>query len=91
MANLIVAKDTFEVSSENGKWKCCDLNDGFLVLIDDTISKEYIVNTLEQSDFEDYEYNIVLNSQRNKSWCIRFSVDNNREIEVQSLLEKFNV
>ena len=41
--------------------------------------------------FEDYEYNIVFNSQRNKSWCIRFSVDNNREIEVQSLLEKFNV
>ena len=91
MADILIGTDKYEVSSANGRWQSCDLDNGFLVLISDVISRDYIVQVLEQSDFKAHEYNKVFKSQPNRAWCIRFMVDNGDEVKVQTLLEKFNV
>ena len=91
MADILIGKDKYEVSSTNGRWQSCDLDNGFLVLISDVISRDYIVQVLEQSDFQAHEYNKVFKSQTNRAWCVRFMVDKGDEAKVQSVLEKFNV
>ena len=91
MADIEVGIDKYKISSEHGRWRCCDLPNGFLVLVSDVIDHSYIAKVLEESDFENYEYNTVFKNQRNRSWCIRFKVDKSEEAKVQSLLEKFNV
>ena len=91
MADILIGIDKYEVSSSNGRWQCCDLDNGFLVLISDVISRDYIVQVLEESDFQSHEYNKVFKSQPNRVWCIRFMVDKSDEAKVQSVLKKFNV
>ena len=91
MTDILIGIEKYEVSSANGRWQSCDLDNGFLVLISDVISRDYIVQVLEQSDFQAHEYNKVFKSQPNKVWCIRFMVDKGDEVKVQTLLEKFNV
>ena len=91
MADILIGIDKYEVSSANGRWQSCDLDNGFLVLISDVISRDYIVQVLEQSDFQLHECNKVFKSQPNRAWCIRFMVDKGDEVKVQTLLEKFNV
>ena len=91
MADILIGTDKYEVSSANGRWQSCDLDNGFLVLISDVIARDYIAQTLEESDFQPHEYNKVFKSQSNRSWCIRFMVDKSDETKVQALLDKFNV
>lgn len=91
MADIEVGIDKYEISSSNGRWQCCDLDNGFLVLISDVIDRDYIVQVLEESDFQAHEYNKVFKNQVNRAWCIRFMVDKSDEAKVQSVLEKFNV
>ena len=91
MINISIGNSEYEVSSENGRWRCCDLENGFLVLVSDVIDKSYIEKVLEDSVFESHQYNTVFKSQLNRSWCIRFFIDKNKESDVQSILENFNV
>ena len=91
MADIFIGIDKYEVSSANDRWQSCDLDNGFLVLISDVIARDYIVQVLEESDFQAHEYNKVFKSQTNRAWCVRFMVDKSDEAKVQSVLEKFNV
>lgn len=91
MADIFIGIDKYEVSSANDRWQSCDLDNGFLVLISDVIARDYIVQVLEESDFQAHEYNKVFKSQTNRAWCVRFMVDKGDEAKVQSVLEKFNV
>jgi hypothetical protein len=91
MADIVIGLDEYEISSANGRWRCCDLDNGFLVLISDVIDVNYITEVLTQSEFQPHEYNTVFKNQPNKSWCIRFMVGKHRESAIQTMLEKFNV
>ena len=91
MADIIIGLDEYEISSANGRWRCCDLDIGFLVLISYVVNKDYIAEVLEESEFESHEYNTVFKNQPNRAWCIRFHIDKNREEAIQTMLEKFNV
>jgi len=62
MADILIGIDRYEVSSANGRWQSCDLDNGFLVLISDVISRDYITQVLVESDFQAHEYNKVFKS-----------------------------
>jgi hypothetical protein len=91
MASVVVYGDKYEVSSKNGRWSICDLENGFLILISDVIDPDYIVNIFEQSDFESWQYNDIFKSIPNNSWCLRMMVDKSKEEILQSTLENFNI
>ncbi len=91
MADILIGTDKYEVSSANGRWQSCDLDNGFLVLISDVVSRDYITQVLVESDFQAHEYNKVFKSQSNRAWCLRFMIDKSDESKVQTLLDKFNV
>jgi hypothetical protein len=91
MPDILIGTDKYEVSSANGRWQSCDLDNGFLVLISDVVSRDYITQVLVESDFQAHEYNKVFKSQPNRAWCLRFMIDKSDESKVQTLLDKFNV
>jgi len=91
MPDILIGTDKYEVSSANGRWQSCDLDNGFLVLISDVVSRDYITQVLVESDFQAHEYNKVFKSQSNRAWCLRFMIDKSDESKVQTLLDKFNV
>ena len=90
MADVVVGGDFFEISSSNKNWTCCDLADGFLVLIKDDVDEDYLIERLEESQFTDIEHNTMFKSKKNKSYCFRFKMEKNREVELQEWLDKFN-
>ena len=90
MAEVVVGGDVFEISSSNKNWTCCDLTDGFLVLINDGVDESDITEKLEESQFTDIEHNTMFKSKRNKAYCFRFKMGKNREEELQKWLDKFN-
>ena len=65
MAEVIVGGNTFEISSKNKNWTCCDLKDGFLVLVNWDINEDDIVEEIEESQFTDAEHNTFFKSKRN--------------------------
>ena len=83
--------DKYEISGENGRWITCDLHNGFLVLISDVISLEYIEEVMAASKYEHWEYNQVFKSKHQEAWCLRLMLPRSEEADLQQLLEKFNV
>tara|TARA_B100000749_G_C18406409_1_gene457096 strand:+ start:892 stop:1164 length:273 start_codon:yes stop_codon:yes gene_type:complete len=90
MAEVIVGGNTFEISSKNKNWTCCDLKDGFLVLVNWDINEDDIVEEIEESQFTDAEHNTFFKSKRNRAYCFRFKMEKNREEELHRWLDKFN-
>ena len=62
MAEVVVGGNTFEISSKNKNWTCCDLKDGFLVLVNWDISEDDIIEEIEESQFTDIEHNTFFKS-----------------------------
>jgi len=90
MAEVKVAGDKFEISSAHNNWICCDLHDGFLVLINESVGIDNIIQKLVSSNFFYYEYNKPFRSKLNRSYCIRFKIEKNRENELINFLDTFN-
>lgn len=83
--------DKYEISAENGRWITCDLESGFLVLISDVISLEYVEEVFDKSNYESWQYNQIFKSKHQEAWCLRMVLPRSGEDELQQLLEKFNV
>tara|TARA_Y100000034_G_scaffold100346_1_gene123614 strand:- start:882 stop:1166 length:285 start_codon:yes stop_codon:yes gene_type:complete len=83
--------DEYEVSAKNGRWITCDLDNGFLVLISDVVSLEYIEEVFDKSDYESWQYNKIFKSKNQEAWCLRMNLPQSGEETLQQLLEKFNV
>tara|TARA_Y100001937_G_C7130556_1_gene337117 strand:- start:8 stop:280 length:273 start_codon:yes stop_codon:yes gene_type:complete len=90
MENVIVGGDQYEISCSNGNWRTCDLNNGFLVLINQDVGVERIEKVLEESSFTPFNYNTPFKSKGNRSICLRFNLDKSRESELIDMLELFN-
>lgn len=87
---ITIAGDKFEISSAHQNWTCCDLHDGFIAVINESVGLSNIVNKLVSSPFQYYEYNKPFRSKVNRAYCIRFKLDKKREKEVVNFLETFN-
>ena len=91
LPSVEVYGDKYEISGENGRWITCDLANGFLVLVSDVISLDYVEEVFATSKYESWQYNEIFKSKHQQAWCLRMMLPKSEEEGLQELLEKFNV